>query len=62
MLNRTDFKEYFDVRSWLATCTTGNGTVDSAIVNLRMPSDRRRNTKAYIYFNHTTFKYVVEKA
>ena len=51
----------FEVTTWFAR--SGNiGRVDSAIVNIRLWSDRRRVKKVHIYFDYKINAYVTEAA
>lgn len=60
LLNEEEFEREFDIRSWHAS--SGNiKHVHSAIVNIRLQSDRRRVKKVYIYFNHELNHYVTEE-
>lgn len=62
MLKQSDFEDNFDVRSWLASSTVGDGSVNSAIVNVKASWDRRYNVKMYIYWDYSSNKYNTERA
>lgn len=58
----SEFTREFNVRSWLAASTNGNGHVTSCIVNLKASYDKRYNVKYYFWYDYENERYIGERA